>query len=163
MTLIWRWYIRDNQSLGVAAKRIPQKKGELRIAVVHVSRLALGYVNERIDHVSKCGQAFIDHAGLFETLTHGVSLFRPLTSRQVDYVKARGFNVPDTPLFHGLAFDDSGQHRVWARALFVQRVGPDVSVLSTQLNDLNHIFSWLNHFLLETFNIHSLFNVFTDV
>ena len=148
MAAIWRWDVGDYESLTIATKRVSQEEGELAVSIVDVPRLAFRYVNEGVDNISQSWQALVDHSGLLESLTNGISLLGPFTTSQVYDVEPGGLDVPDTALSHWLGLYDRSEDWVGPRALFVHCMRPHMSVFGSDLNEFDHIFSWKDNLFL---------------
>mmetsp|Transcript_16946 Transcript_16946/g.47298 ORF Transcript_16946/g.47298 Transcript_16946/m.47298 type:complete len:397 (+) Transcript_16946:2734-3924(+) len=77
---------RHHQSAAVAAKRVLQHPGDLRVAIGNVRSFAL-FISKRADDISKGQQALVDGDSLLETLPHRVALLHPLAACKVHEVQ----------------------------------------------------------------------------
>ena len=68
--------ISNDDGFRVAAKTIPQKEGQLTIAIVYVSGLALGDIYEGVDDDTQRRERLIDHPCLLESLPLSLRMFR---------------------------------------------------------------------------------------
>ena len=92
------------------AERISQQESQLAVSVMHVPILALGYLDQGIDHNSKRRQTLINHSGFLEALTLCLRGFRAFRSRKINYMEAGGLHFPHAFFVHCLALDRRGEH-----------------------------------------------------
>ena len=106
--LVSRCHVCDNYRLTVSTERVTEQESQLTVSVMYVACLSLGYIDERVNHNTKCSQTLIDHTSFFESFANSIRWLRSLRTSQVDDVESWRFHLPYSTGIHSLTFNLSG-------------------------------------------------------